>query len=261
MKEGTIAALRGNELLSSLSQGTLEKIAEVAVQRSYCGGATIFREGDAPDSGLFGVISGQVQITATNAEGQDIILYYIDPGVAFGLNSMIDGSARCASAYAVVRTAVFIIGRENFLRLLARSPEFALNLIRVLCHRQRLAARMVVEEYSANTVAVRLASRLLKLTRVNGHESEVEEGLVITQGDLARCVFVSRQAVNHCLQDWQWRGFIAASRGRLVIRNRKALEEIARSGDQRRDVAALESLGIALPERKRKGAPGKSVRF
>jgi CRP-like cAMP-binding protein len=259
MREGAVTALRNNELLRELGDAAVERIAGMAVQRSYPVGATIFTEGEKSDA-VYGVISGQVQITATNAEGQGIILYQMEPGGVFGLNSILDGSPREASARAATRVFVFSVSRDNFLRLLARVPDLALQLILLLCRRQQIATRMIVEEYSASKVAIRLAHRLLEMAKTNGNGGDGGSPLSVTQADLARCVFVSRQAVNHCLQDWEWRGLIKASRGQLVIENCEALQDIARQGDLRRDVLAMRLLGIA-PTTRPPGRPGKSVRF
>lgn len=257
MKEGTVAAFRSNELFRNLNGGAIEQVASVATQRSYPEGVTIFSEGD-PGDAVFGVISGQVQITANNSERQEIILYQIDAGGMFGLNSVIDGSPRAASARAASRIYVFTIGRENFLRLVTRVPEFALQLIYLLCRRQRIAARMIVEEYSASKVAVRLAHRLLEMAKTNGNGGD---NLAITQGDLAKTVFFSRQAVNQCLQDWQWRGLITASRGHIVIRDRDALQAMARQDVMSNEELAFKLLGFARKNPEKKLAKGGSVRF
>jgi CRP-like cAMP-binding protein len=259
MKEGAVTALRNNELLRELGDATISRIADVAAQRAYPGGARIFCEGDRADA-VYGVISGRVQITANNAEGQEIILYQMESGGIFGLNSIIDGSPRAASARAATRSFVFIVSRENFLNLLARVPDLAVQLILLLCRRQQIATRMIVEEYSASKVATRLAHRLLEMAKTNGHAGDAAPTLCVTQADLAKCVFVSRQAVNNCLQDWEWRGLISASRGHVVITNMEALHEIARCGDTRRDVQVLRLLGVERTGG-RKADPARSVRF
>lgn len=257
MKDGAVAAFRCNELLRNLNAGAIEQVAGVAAQRVYPEGVTIFSEGD-PGDAVYGVISGQVQITANNAERQQIILYQVDAGGVFGLNSIIDGSPRAASARAASRVYAFAIGREHFLRLVTRVPEFALQLIYLLCHRQRIAARMIVEEYSASKVAVRLAHRLLEMVKSNGNGGD---RLAITQGDLAKTVFFSRQAVNQCLQDWQWRGLITASRGHIVIRDRETLQSIARQDVMSNEELAFRLLGFADKGPRKKPEKGGSLRF
>jgi len=260
MKQKAVTAFRNNELLRHLGCATIEKIAGTAIQRSYSCGTTIFSEGEKADA-VFGVISGQVQITAHNAESQEIILPQVEPGGVFGLNSIIDGSPRGASARAASRAYVFILSREHFLNLLTRVPEFALQLIELLCRRQRIAERLIVEEYSASKVAIRLAHRLLEMGRTNGNGS-ANGPLAITQSDLAKTVFFSRQAVNRCLQDWQWRGIITATRGQLVIRDRDALQAIAKQSSMRSDDFAFRLPGGAVTVNgENSGTAAGSVRF
>jgi len=242
MKDGARTVFQNNELLRDLQHAAVARVAELAIQRSYRRGTTIFSEGDPADA-VFGVIAGQVQITAHNADRQEIILYHVDSGGIFGLNSVIDGSPRCASARAGSRVFAFMIAREHFLRLVAGMPELALRLIQLLGRRQQVAARMIIEEYSANKVSVRLAHRLLELTKANGNGHHGSAPLAITQSDLAKLVFFSRQAVNQCLQQWHWRGWISTSRGCLLINDREALAEIAARGDADADRLAFRLLG------------------
>lgn len=254
MKDGARTVFQNNELLRNLGNAAVTRVAEVAVQRSYRRGMTIFSEGDPADA-IFGVISGQVQITAYNTDHQEIILYPVDAGGIFGLNSLIDGSPRAASARASSRVFAFMISREQFLRLVTGIPELALHLIQLLGRRQQVAARMIIEEYSASKVSVRLAHRLLELTKANGQgNGNGDAPLAITQSDLAKLVFFSRQAVNQCLQQWHCRGWISASRGCLVINDRAALREIARRGDPDGDRLAFELLHVTATGQTSAGA-------
>lgn len=230
MKDGARTVFQNNELLRDLSPTAVARVAEVTIQRSYRRGVTIFSEGDPADA-IFGLISGQVQITAHNAEGQEIILYHVEAGGIFGLNAVIDGSPRCGCARAATRIFAFVIGREHFLKLITGMPELALRLIQLMGRRQQVAARMIIEEYSANKVSVRVAHRLLELARTRGNGHDGNAPLAITQSELAKLVFFSRQAVNQCLQQWHWRGWISISRGGLMINDRAALADIAARGD------------------------------
>lgn len=223
------AALINNRLLRHLDSAGLDRVASVAVKHSYKPGTYIFSSGD-PGDGIFGVISGQVHITARSPNHQEIFLDVVQPNDAFGTTSVVDGLPRCVSARAATCVDAFMICRSNFTRLMLTDHNLALGLIDALCRHQRLSMRVIVGEYAQGNIPARLAHRLLELTAAGGIGPGGCPLLTITQEELAKFVFVSRQVVNQHLSDWQSRGWISASRRRLVVNDRDALAELVRSG-------------------------------
>jgi len=217
-----------NELLQHLDAAGIDRVARLAVRRSFDHAATIFTEGDAADA-VYGVISGQVHIGARTASGDEVFLDAYGPGYIFGLVAGIDGQARCATARAAPAAEVFMIGREHFLQCLQSEPQLAVALLRVFCQRQRNSARLIVGEYAQKDIPARLAHRVLELT---GADPSSDSCLKITQAQLAKFVFVSRQVVNHHLSEWQSRGWIATSPRHLRVTDRAALVAVAASGAQ-----------------------------
>lgn len=220
---------QSNELLQHLDAAGIDRVARVASRRSYDHGATIFAEGDPADA-VYGVISGQVHVGARTSNCDEVFLDAYGPGSIFGLISGIDGQPRCATARAAPAAELFAIGRDHFLQLLQSDPLLPLGLLMVFCKRQRNSARLVVGEYAQRDIPARLAHRVLELT---GADPANESCLKITQAQLAKFVFVSRQVVNHHLSEWQSRGWIATSPRHLRVTNRQALVAVAASGDAR----------------------------
>ena len=58
------AVLKANRLFRELPDGTLDKLAALAIRRTLKRGARIFAQGD-PGDALLGLIAGQVRISAT----------------------------------------------------------------------------------------------------------------------------------------------------------------------------------------------------
>jgi CRP-like cAMP-binding protein len=208
------------------------------MRRQFVRGSAIFNTGD-PADGIYGVISGQVQITARTCNHDEIILQSYGSGRIFGMLSAVDGLPRCATARAAPEAEVFVICRDHFLRLLAADTLLLMSLVNVLCHSQRLAAQMIVEEYAQRRVPARLAHRILELTeRRAGSRGSPNDSLEITQSDLAKYVFASRQVVNHFLGDWMRHAWISMSRGHLSVIDRPALVRLATNGALRDDADA-----------------------
>lgn len=218
-----------NDLLRHLDADGLERVANVAAKRSYRQGMYIFSTGE-PGDAIFGVISGQVHITARNSRSHELILAVIDPNQVFGEISVIDGLPRCASARAATNVEAFMICGINFRRLVLSDHKLCQGLIEVLCRHQRFSTQTVIDEYAQGNISARLAHRILELTASEDIRTSEHSSLTMTQAELAKFVFVSRQVVNHHLSDWQTRGWISASRGRLVVTDRSALTELVHSG-------------------------------
>ena len=69
---------------------------------------------------------------------------------------------------------------------------------------------------------------MLELT---GVEPSGTSCLDITQAELAKFVFVSRQVVNHYLSEWHSRGWVSTSPRQLRVTDRQALMAVATSGN------------------------------
>jgi CRP-like cAMP-binding protein len=223
------AALSGSHLFRYLDVDGLERVASVATKQSYRQGTYIFSTGN-PGDAIFGLISGQVLITANNLSHQEIFLDLISPNEIFGVSSFVDGLPRWVNAKAATSVEAFRICRASFMRLMLADPKLSLGLIDVLCSQQRVATQMIIDEYAQSNVSARLAHRVLDLIAIEGACPSDYPCLTITQAELAKFVFVSRQVVNQHLSNWRERGWISASRRRLVINDRHALSELARSG-------------------------------
>jgi CRP-like cAMP-binding protein len=230
------AVLRENLLLRGLAESTLDRVAELALRRSYPRGTVIFRQGDAGDA-LYAVISGEVRISSQEPSGREVFLNIMESGDVFGEVAMLDGGPRTATAIATSDTSLFLITRVELLHLLERDPALARHLLQVFCQRLRWASELV-EEAAFLDVPARLASRLLRLCNQHGTKAPDGKVLNISQGDLANFLSASRQVVNQNLQGWRERGWIELSRGKVVIRDSEALADLAknrpaRNGDPR----------------------------
>jgi CRP-like cAMP-binding protein len=148
------------------------------------------------------------------------------PGDSFGEIALIDGKLRTASARATAPSDLMIIRRQHFTELMARDPQLPIHLLTLFCERLRWTSGLI-EESAFLSVPARLAKHLLRLAHPPGTVAARGTALTISQGDLARFLSVSRQTVNHHLQEWHRQGWIDVARLRIVIRNAEALANVA----------------------------------
>lgn len=228
MKYAARTIFQSNEMLRHLDATAIDRVAQASTRRSFDPGVMIFAEGD-PGDAIYGVISGQVQITARTPANHQIFLNLIGPGGIFGEIAVVDGLARCATAVAGTNTEVFRICRDSFARLMAADSLVVLGLLNVLCRHQRVATRLIIDEYSQGNVAARLAHGVLRLTDGDDSAGRQDRSLNITQAELAKYVFVSRQVVNQHLSAWESHGWVSKSRRQIRVTDRDALAAVARN--------------------------------
>jgi CRP-like cAMP-binding protein len=99
--------------------------------RTFDAGATIFDRGDAADV-MYGVVEGEVDIEIAGRVAETA-----GPGALFGEMALIDGSPRSARAVARTPCRLARIDERRLLFLVQQTPNFALNLMRILAERLR----------------------------------------------------------------------------------------------------------------------------
>ena len=217
--------LQRSPLFRGLTSPALERIAELAGQRSFRAGEIVFNQGD-PGDALYAVVTGKIRISAGAADGREIFLNIMEPGDTFGEIALLDGGTRTASATATMPSELVSIRREHFLGLLEREPGMALELLRLCGERLRWTSGLV-EDAALLNASARLAKRLLSLGQLHGEKTLGGMALRISQEDLASFLGVSRQVVNQYLQDWKGRDWVALGRGVITVRDEAALRKAA----------------------------------
>ena len=195
-----------------LSEAELKTIGQRALTRAFPKNAIVVTEGDRTDS-LYIVVSGRVKVYVSDDKGKEIVLNEAGPGEYFG-ELMLDEGPRSASVMTLEPTRFLVVPKEDFKEFVAKSPEFALHLIRKLIRRVR-ALTSDVKSLALMDVYGRVARMLLDLA------AERDGTLVIenrpTQQEMANRVGASREMVNKILKDLTEGGYIAVERERITI--------------------------------------------
>ncbi len=102
---------------------------------SYAAGQVIFREGD-PGECMYCVKAGLVEVIAGGR-----VLETLEAGHVFGEMALVDNQPRSATARAKTDCQVVPIDEKTFFFLVQQTPNFALQLMRVLSERLRQTTR------------------------------------------------------------------------------------------------------------------------
>ena len=215
--------VRRHPFFSSLATAESEALLRHMVVKRAAAGQVLFHR-EQPGDGLYAILSGRIAFTVGSPEGKELILNVLGPGEFFGEIALLDGKGRSASAVARDPAELAFIGRADFLDFLARRPEAMLRIIELLCARLRRATDYI-EDSTFLDLPARLSKSLLGL--VDGGERADQAVIRISQEELAAMLGVSRERVNRQLAVWCDLGILEQGRGRVVVRDERALARLS----------------------------------
>ncbi|MGF1563315.1 MAG: Crp/Fnr family transcriptional regulator [Geminicoccaceae bacterium] len=222
-----VNTLASSRFFSALNSAQLQPLAAQASFHDYRTGQSVFQAGDASDA-LYAVIYGRVRISRTSHDGEEITLGLVNQGEIFGEIAVIDGGLRSASACAQEATRLGVIARDSFMGFLHEHPSITVELLRVLCKRQRRTIEQV-DALAFQCLEVRLARLLVNLSESYGrrHPEGVLLDLRLGQRELGAFIASSRESVSKQLATWRQDGLVDRADGRLVLKDKDALESLA----------------------------------
>jgi CRP/FNR family transcriptional regulator, cyclic AMP receptor protein len=211
-------------VFSTLARDDLERVAELAVPRTFDAGQVVFREGDASDT-CYVVRSGRARAVHAHRGGRTITLAQFGPGDIFGELAMFEDERRSATVEALEPTAVIALLGPDMRRLMATHNEITLKLVVALGRRLRETNERLARQ-SFQTVQSRVASVLAQLVEQARGEG-ADDGdvlLTATQADLAQLAGSSRESASRFLAVLERAGVITQGRGRLTVHDLDALK-------------------------------------
>ena len=167
-------------------------------------GSSLFHKGSMPDA-LFGVVQGELRVSAVAADGRQMVVSLLETGHWFGEVSLLIGRERVYDVTALQPTEVAVVEAADFHKLIAAYPEVHLAFTRLVCYRLRQALSWI-DDVMLMPLSARLARRLAILAPNPRDERTV---LSVTQEDLAAMLGASRQSINRQLKQWEAKGTIA----------------------------------------------------
>ena len=110
--------LRRVPLFAELSDSELDRVASVAIPRSYPKGVRVFHEGDSSDA-CYIVRLGDLRVTREHSDGRAIALATLGPGDIFGELAMLDGGSRSASVETLSDAELLALPASDVRRVMA----------------------------------------------------------------------------------------------------------------------------------------------
>jgi CRP-like cAMP-binding protein len=176
-------------------------------------------------SDVYFILSGEVRILIRTPAGKEIVLADMRGGQYFGEMSAIDETPRSANVTALTRAEMCIMPAPVFMEAVHASPIVTDRLLKLLAARIReLNGRLT--EHAIFDVKHRLYSELLRLSvQRPGGSGERAVSPPPFHHVLAARIGCRREQVTRELALLSREELITRTRGALVIRNPKVLEE------------------------------------
>jgi CRP/FNR family cyclic AMP-dependent transcriptional regulator len=221
--EESVALLGQVPVFETLAPPDLQRVAEVAVPRSFPAEHVIFREGDSSNT-CYIVRSGHARAVREHADGRVIALAHFGPGDIFGELAMFDDERRSATVETLDEVEAIAVSGGDMRRLLREHPDLSAKLVISLGRRLRDANERLARQ-SFQTVQSRVAVVLDGLVKQAQREGADECDVLvrITQADIAQLAGSSRESASRFLAVLERAGVVTQGRGRITVHDPGAL--------------------------------------
>lgn len=183
-------------------------------------GTTIFGPGNSPQNMLF-LLEGTVKVQQVSESGHEIVLYRIHAGQSCVLTTACLLAYEDYSADGIAETGVqaAAVPRDVFDELVAQSKSFR-NFVFAAFSKRITDLFLMIDEVAFQRLDVRLADKLIHLAGTDDVVATTHQQLSVELG-------TAREVVSRQLQEFQRRGWIEQSRGKVRLVDRDQLEQLA----------------------------------
>ena len=173
-----VEQLESAQLFKGVPHDDLVALVAVMQPQSFAAGTVVMEKGDPGDT-MYLILSGQLRIYSTDAEGHPITLTFYGPGRVVGDFALIDEQPRSAAAAAVDTLEVLALNRADFHKFLPEHPSIGLAMVRSLADRVRYITIYLnkINDFSQRLAAGEYERALQEFAVGNAEDSEVK-GLI-----------------------------------------------------------------------------------
>jgi len=219
---GRLTVSLNAEFIAGFRGRQLSEILNAAETREIRARQIIIREG-APAAHLFLVKSGRVKFYRLSHSGDEVLLSTLLPGDAFGLGALFAHPVPYIGTAEATRDSELVVWRHARVRPLAQKyPRLSQNALGIVLrhlneHFDHLFSLMT------GTAAERLAGVVLQLGKQSGLVIPAGVEVNATNDELAAQAHISPFTVSRFLSNWERKGALSKSRGKIFIKSPERL--------------------------------------
>ena len=206
--------------LQELEAPARERLRKSSALIAFPKGAVVFGQGRSPES-LILLIEGTVRVQQLSESGREIVLYRVHGGESCIMTTACLLTHEDYSAEGIAETDVQAVSipRRVFDDLVASSKTFREFVFSAYSQRI-IDLFLVIEEVAFRRMDIRLAQKLLDLGEADGAVSATHQQLAAELG-------TAREVISRQLAEFQRRGWVRLSRGKVELSDRAAIEGLA----------------------------------
>lgn len=201
----------------------LDQVAEnVEVRRKH----TIWEPGSQSDK-IYLVKAGIVKLYKVNDEGRELTLQFLTKDALFGELAVVSDQLQDTFCEAYEDTSLVAIHKDDFSRIMMRSPSLAMRMIKLVGERRmRLEAR--VENLLFKSAHSRLAALFIELSQSFGVRDSrgVIINLKLTHKEIASLIGATRETVSFAILDLRKDDVIQTEGKRVILIDESKLRQL-----------------------------------
>lgn len=209
---------------SERSAKTRALLGTIAKLRSFTTGENIYLSGDVPN-GLFGLVSGSLDISFPRADGEDYAVHRAGAGFWFGDLALFSQGLRLVSVHAAEPAILVQLSSQSLERLVAKEPQLYADFYALTYENFRTAFR-IITNLAITSTDKRVADRLLLELEMRG---DSYGWISSSQSYLARLMAISLPTLQRVLRRFAKAGFLNNGYARVQVVDREALHQICRN--------------------------------
>lgn len=213
-----------NSIFRHLTRDESDKLTFIKETRNYRKGAVLYREGSRI-SGFYCISRGIIKVFKTGPDGKEQIIRFAKPGDIIAYRSVLSSEPACTTAKVLEDSTVCFIPSDILPRLVKSDPDFALELVKLICE-ELGEANSYITDIAQKTVRERLAEVLLKLSDDFGLDDNKHLRISLTREELANIVGTATESVIRLLSEFKSDRLVELNGRKIKILDRKGLEKL-----------------------------------
>lgn len=196
--------------------------------------ATRLKEGDAafrqgePVERFFILLGGHLKVMQITADGEQVVVRYVNPGDVFGIARAMGRQHYPATALAVEESLVISWPASDWDNFITHNAQFASSALQTVGQRLQ-DAHSRIRELSTEEVEQRVARAILRLAEKSGEpvDGGIRINFPITRQDIAEMTGTTLHTVSRLLSDWKDKGWVDTGRKRISVLSPEKLSQLA----------------------------------
>lgn len=212
------------KILEIADKNLIENLQKFARRKSFSENQIVFSEGDSSDF-LPIVETGKVKMVRFPEAGKEVIIGIFEDGEMFAIPPVFDGGKYPSTAIAMEETTLFLLYRQDFLRLLRESHEFSFAVIGWMCEMLR-EKTATIKNLATASPEHRVGNVLLRLAKKENTENAVK--ILLRRQDIAEMAGLTTETTIRVIRKLAEKDLVKIVHGKIILEQPERLRRFLR---------------------------------